>query len=270
MTDRYQVDRSLNVIHSRNKRSQDTYTPGIRDIHGPWNQGIRAHTRYQGYEQHYQGARATRSSPQKADETPKVCTISHTCCIMHKRAHHAPCTPCTQCHTILWQATAMRHPISARLQQQHIAEQGEPSPTESAKPLSGSTRRDSASQKAKKVATDRTSATKKDASHLEERDVPLAKAKKKKKKVSIVETKESTEEPTEEPTDGNDGVSTPPYTAKHSCPGLGTNHPLPQMYDGAYREAYEDYEGEETQLSEGEEPGQLAEGTEEDDAAAPR
>ena len=115
------------------------------------------------------------------------CALSSTravLCIKHTRANHAHCTLCTQCHTRHWQATAPRHPISARLQQQHIAEQGDPSLIESAKPLSGTTRKDSAARKAKKAATDRSAAKKKDASHLEERDANLAKTKKKKKKNS--------------------------------------------------------------------------------------
>ena len=171
------------------------------------------------------------------------------------------CTLCTLCHTRHWQATAPRHPISARLQQQHIAEQGDPTLTESVKPLSGTTKKDSAAHKAKKAAADRSASKKKDASHLEE-DTRLAKTKHKKKKKNSAAP---TEEPTEEPTGDNNVVSTPTYTAEYSYPGLGSNYLLPQMYD----DAYDGYDEEEMQLSE-EEPCPIAEGTEGEDAVTSR
>ena len=179
---------------------------------------------------------------------------------MHIRAYHAPCTPCTQCHTKPWQAAATRHPISARLQQQHIAEQGESAPFNSAKQPSGSTRKEATAHKAKKVAADRTVATKNDASHLDEREVVVAQIKKKKKKISAVQE----EEPTGEPTDGNDGVSTPPYTTEHQYPGLGSRSLLPQIYD----ESYEGYENDEP--SAGGEACPIAGGTDENTILDPK
>ena len=104
-----------------------------------------------------EGRHATRRKRLK--EHPR-CALSSTRALSRTHAHST--TSCTHIHCFM-RESATRPIISARLQQQQLAEQEDTEPTMAIKPISGPTKKDQAASKTRKTAADRTSTKKRDA-----------------------------------------------------------------------------------------------------------